>query len=174
MTNDRPASNLACSTFYQTSSPMLPTTSTQAEPTPTAKFQAVSEGQTSTPNELTTSGKPKPAGGARITRPTQVVKTATVVTTSTVSNSVILEVKEKVEVVKREAGPRIVKPSVLQENETATSKAPLSHSKKIEASAMNRVQKIKESLANEKKAQESKSAETVVRKVKPVPGKFLN
>jgi hypothetical protein len=168
------APTLVCTSFYHTSSPMVPAAAfTQvAEETTSLNAPTVAENHTSTPNGATTSpGKPKPAGGARITRPTQVVKTtSTVVTTSSVANTaLVVEVKETVEVVKREAGPRIVKPSVLQDNETATSKAPLSHSKKIEKSTLNRVQKIKESLANEKKATQEATS-TAVRKIKPIPG----
>jgi hypothetical protein len=126
-------------------------------------------------------GKPKPTGGARITRPTQVVKTAVpITTTSTVlAAAQVTVVKERAEVVSREAGPRITKPTVLQENETNSSKAASAHVKKIEQTALNRIQKIKEGLANEKKTIPAATAiasttqansVSATKKIKPVPG----
>jgi hypothetical protein len=60
--------------------------------------------------------KPKPIGGARITRPTQAVTMVKIVKDE--SNNKFKEeiIEAKVEVVRREAGPRIVKPVIIVED----------------------------------------------------------
>ena len=108
--------------------------------------------------------KPKPAGGARIVIPKHLPKTTVVMQVESGGGVKLEEVREVVQV---SAGPRIVKPTNLQENESAASKGIAAVAKKVTESAFNRIKQVKEGLAGEKKATET----AVAKKIKPVPGK---
>ena len=179
------STTLGCPSFYhnnrtqpvQDMNETMDLPSHEEQPTATAapvidSFQQVeAEAKKEEPVVAVVAAKPKPAGGARITRPTQEVKI--IKQTVLGDNKVVEEVRtQKVEVIQREAGPRITKPVIIEQQESGK-KNENSIKKKLVDSAMNRVNKVKEALTSSEKKKpqqpdQPKSSATLI-KAKPVP-----
>lgn len=158
---DEVAPVLACSSFYSKSAALVNERAIDVEDEkPEAVGQQVIEDNK---NDEEEEEAPKPkAGGARIVRPKQTVTVIQTVKTAR-NETVVEEVKKVVEVVNREAGPRIVKPTTAAEEISVDPK----RKNQVNESNASKVKKLKE--AEAKKKAEADTAKVVLPRLKATP-----
>ena len=110
---------LPCTSFYKTKQPeVVVVVDASSEPSATLTNVAPCTSAQAAIQEQQTEAIKKPTGGARIVRPTQKVATIPSVNASKHADEEVV-VKKVVEIVSREAGPRIIKPPAASSVATA-------------------------------------------------------